>query len=94
MLRLLPEHRNIPRLYGHYSTKRKAALVLEYLPFPNIKEFIESKGVLSEAEAVGILRQLVRSSSPGISLRPLRPIFFWLPLVPGVSPLSQCFMIR
>lgn len=59
LLRRIPEHRCVPRLYGHYETETKGCLVLEYLPFPNLKDFL-ADGPLTEEQSVHILRQLVR----------------------------------
>ena len=69
LLRLLPEHRNIPRLYGHYVTKHnKGCIVMEYLPFPSLKSFVESSGALNEGDAVFILKQLVQNAVSSTSI--------------------------
>lgn len=58
LLHLLPEHRCVPKLFGHYATTSKGCLVLEYLPFPTLKEYL-SAGPMTEENAVTVLRQLV-----------------------------------
>jgi len=63
LMAALPSHKNLPKLYGICKTKNNneehGYIVLEYLPFPSLKEFIKKTGPLSEMEALNILRQLV-----------------------------------
>lgn len=59
LLRALPVHRNIPRLLGHMHTSEKGYLILPYLPFPDVKTYIEEKGPMEEDDALFVLAQMV-----------------------------------
>lgn len=57
LLNLIPEHRCVPRLYGHYVKETKGCLVMEYLPFPTLKDLLQD-GPLAEDQAIHVLRQM------------------------------------
>lgn len=61
ILETLPPHPNIPRFFGKGTIGKLPCIVIEYLPYPSLESLLERQGVLDEAAALYILKQLVRS---------------------------------
>jgi len=60
-LTAIPPHRNIVQFKGCYTSRRRAALVFEYIPYPSISQFLASNGPLKPREALYVTRQIVPS---------------------------------
>jgi len=77
----LPAHKNLPKLYGigkeKQGNKKVGYIVLEYLPFPTLKEYLRKNGPLPVADSLNILRQLVRVvrklAQNGVAHRDIKP---------------------
>eukprot|EP01128_Nolandella_sp_AFSM9_P004684 TRINITY_DN213_c0_g2_i1.p1 TRINITY_DN213_c0_g2~~TRINITY_DN213_c0_g2_i1.p1 ORF type:complete len:320 (+),score=64.71 TRINITY_DN213_c0_g2_i1:32-961(+) len=61
LLRKLPPHRNVPKLLGYMKTKKVGYIVMPFLPFPTLQNYIEAHGAFSEADAIYVLAQMIET---------------------------------
>lgn len=55
-------HPSVPYLLGLLTHNDKGYIVLEYLPFPTLSDYISERGALGFDFSVNFLRQIVRIS--------------------------------
>jgi len=60
-LRRLPGHKNLPTLVGNCKSSTTAQIVMSFYPYPTLQSLLDSRGGISQNEALYILRQLVRN---------------------------------
>lgn len=62
MLKKLPKHKNLPEFYGaSYSTSLGVgSIVMTYLPFPTVANYVQKFGPVSPESALKMLEQVVR----------------------------------
>jgi len=59
VMKKLPDHRNLPKLLGHSRVDGVGSVVMTYLPYPTLANYIQDRGALPTDVALYILTQLV-----------------------------------